>query len=331
MLTPVYAHFEEIQEEFTLTIPENIDHVPAEDILAVYLRQTGHVQLLSAGEEVTLAQRIGAGKYARMVLDENGGAILPERLLAALHELVQDAQLAREALARANIRLVVSIAKYYRESPLPFVDLIQEGNIGLMLAVDRFDSTLGNRFSTYATYWIQQTIRRGITRTSRMIRLPQDVDDRLRQIYAAREVLRQELGREPGIGEVSKRLNIPARKIMRLLTQDHHVSSLNAESSDQAELGDLLEDQQSTSPEDSAETAMRMQAIEQTLNTLSEREAAILRMRFGLCDGIAQTLEEIGETLHLSKERIRQIEAAALDKLRKSGEAKRLFNYFLEE
>lgn len=306
---------EETQDGFENgVIPENIDHIPADDTVSLYFRQMASEPLLNAAQEVALAKRIENGRKAHQELKH--GKRLSSAEKDQLQAQIRDARAAREHLSRANTRLVVSIAKRYRNQGLPMSDLIQEGNVGLMIAVDKFDYRLGNRFSTYASWWIRQAITRALSQKSRTIRLPLHLSDQLRRITAVNQILGQELGREPSDEELGVRLDMEPGLIRETLDANPQTIALEAPIGDDSEFGDLLEDDQSASPDDAMHTVMLRETISHILNEMLPREAQILKLRFGLEDGTPQTLEQVGQALGLSRERIRQIERQALRQLR---------------
>ncbi|HQA67934.1 MAG TPA: sigma-70 family RNA polymerase sigma factor, partial [Aggregatilineales bacterium] len=295
-------------------VPENIDHIPADDTVSLYFRQMAAEPLLTAEQEIALAKRIERGRKAAELLAENPD--LPAEQIRQLEEAVAQGQAAREHLGRANTRLVVSIAKRYRDQGLPMSDLIQEGNVGLMIAVDKFDYTMGNRFSTYASWWIRQTITRALSQKSRTIRLPLHLSDQLRRINVANEILEQELGREPTYKELAERLGVETSEVRETLEANPQTIPLELPVGEDSEFGDFLEDEESVGPDEAMHTLDLTESIERVLNDLLPREAEILRLRFGLKDGIPQTLEQVGKAMGLSRERIRQIERQALRRLR---------------
>ena len=308
----------EVEDNPTLferdNIPENIDHIPADDVVSLYFRQMASEPLLTHEQEIELAKRIETGQEAQDVLDSNSN--LTDDEIDDLEKLTLDGQFARDHFARANTRLVVSIAKRYRNQGFPMSDLIQEGNVGLMIAIDKFDHTLGYHFSTYATWWIRQTITRALAKKSRLIRLPLNRSEKLRRIGATQEILRQELGRTPTEAEIGERLDMEGDEIRDLIEGVPQTIALEMTIGEDSELGDLIEDEDSPSPDEAMDVIMLTDVIEDILGELVPREADILRLRFGLDDGSPKTLEQVGDALGLSRERIRQIEASVLRKLR---------------
>ncbi|MBN1313379.1 MAG: sigma-70 family RNA polymerase sigma factor [Anaerolineae bacterium] len=308
-------------------VPENIDHIPADDTVSLYFRQMASEPLLTSEQEVMLAKRIERGTEAQRLLDEEKH--LSREETATLGEAVRDGQAAREHLSRANTRLVVSIAKRYRNQGLPMSDLIQEGNVGLMIAVDKFDYQMGNRFSTYASWWIRQAITRALSQKSRTIRLPLHLSDQLRRITAVNQIMGQELGREPSDEELSERLDLAPEEIRETLEANPQTIALETPIGDDSEFGDLIEDDQSVSPDETMHTIMLNEILERILKELLPREAQILRLRFGLEGDSPQTLEQVGQALGLSRERIRQIERQALRQLRQPQFAHRLRDFLV--
>jgi RNA polymerase primary sigma factor len=316
----VRSLLEETDDEFDAVfaehevVPENIDHIPADDTVSVYFRQMAAEPLLTAEQEVALAKRIQRGFEADDLMAENPDLPTDER--SQLAQAVYEGQAAREHMAAANTRLVVSIAKRYRNQGLPMSDLIQEGNVGLMIAVDKFDYTMGNRFSTYASWWIRQTITRALSQKSRTIRLPLHLSDLLRRINTASEILEQELGREPTYEELGAHLDIPAEEVRDVIESNPQTIPLELQVGDDSEFGDFLEDEESPTPDEAFHNQDLTESLEQALGEMMPREAKILRLRFGLEDGVPQTLEQVGKVMGLSRERIRQIERQALRRLR---------------
>ena len=288
-----------------------------EDLVRLYLTDIGQYALLTKDDEVRLAKAIEAGKLATEEMAANPNVAAPKR--RELRKAIRDGEIAERAFVQSNLRLVVSIAKKYQASGLPLLDLIQEGNLGLMHAVEKFDWRKGFKFSTYATWWIRQAITRGIANTGRTIRLPVHAGDTLARLQKARSRLELKYGRPATLAELSKEVEMPEDKVteaLRFAAEPLSLSEPLREDGD-AELGDVVEDRSAESPFETAATALLPEEIQRLLAPLDEREREILRLRFGL-DGSSEgrTLEEVGEHFNLTRERIRQIEARAMSKLR---------------
>ncbi|MGB9752085.1 MAG: RNA polymerase subunit sigma-70 [Roseiflexus castenholzii] len=298
-----------------------------DDSTQMYLREIGRVSLLSAAEEVALANDISAGRDAQVRLNVQHFDSVDERLL--LERRVIQAEEARRRLIQANLRLVVSVAKKYIGGPLSFMDLVQEGNIGLMRAVEKFDASKGNRFSTYATWWIRQAITRAIAEQSRLIRLPVHLSDVIAQVRRVARRLEQSLEREPTIKEIAEAVGMPERKVKMLLQASAQPISLEQPITNDGEgqIGELLADDGADAPMEIATQHMLQRDLEQALMDLPDRERAVLRLRYGLTDGRRRTLEEIGSAFGITRERTRQIEADALRLLRRPGVGARLQGY----
>ena len=279
-----------------------LEGVSTEDPVRMYLKEIGNVPLLSTEEEVALAQRVEAG-------DES----------------------AKKQLIEANLRLVVSIAKRYVGRGMLFLDLIQEGNMGLMKAVDKFDYSKGFKFSTYATWWIRQAITRGIADTGRTIRVPVHMVETINKTLRMTRTLLQELGREPTPEEVAERLGVPVARVREVLKISRDPVSLDTPigEEDDSHLGDFIEDDSALSPADSAAFSMLREELSTALESLTDRERQVVQLRFGLIDGRARTLEEVGKEFNVTRERIRQIEAKALRKLRHPSRSKRLRDFLV--
>ena len=292
-----------------------------EDLVRLYLADIGHYRLLTKDDEVRLAQVIERGAEARLQLDAAGpapgGDLSPGRR-RELRRHVRDGDSAQQVFVKSNLRLVVSIAKKYQASGLPLLDLIQEGNLGLMHAVEKFDWRKGFKFSTYATWWIRQAITRGIANTGRTIRLPVHAGDTLTRLQKARARLEVRLGRPPTRAELCIEVEMPEERVNEALRFGLEPISLSAPLRDDgdAELGDVVEDRSADSPFEKAANSLLPAQIVRLLNPLDDREREILRLRFGLDRGEPRTLEEVGAHFHLTRERIRQIEARAMSKLR---------------
>jgi RNA polymerase sigma factor (sigma-70 family) len=286
------------------------------DLVKLYLQDIGRYPLLTKGDEVRLAQAIEAGRDAS-ALFASGATLTPaeKRDLRSIERRAADA---RQTFVLSNLRLVVSIAKKYQVSGLPLVDLAQEGNLGLIHAVEKFDWRKGFKFSTYATWWIRQAISRGISNTGRTIRLPVHAGDKLTALQHAQAVLESKLERSPTLAELGAELDLPLEKLVEVMgyrTEPLSLSQRLAHDGD-AELADVVEDRSAASPFDKAALSLLPDEITRLLAPLTAREGEILRLRFGLDRGEPRTLEEVGERFNLTRERIRQIEARAMAKLR---------------
>jgi RNA polymerase primary sigma factor len=298
-----------------------------EDPVQLYLQEIGQVPLLKAEEEVTLARQIGRGKEARARIDAKDYETARERL--DLNREMAAADDARRSLIQANLRLVVSVAKKYIGSSMSFMDLVQEGNIGLMRAVEKFDPERGHRFSTYATWWIRQAVTRAIAEQSRLIRLPVHLSESITHLRRAIYNLEQQLEREPTPEEIAQELGMSLRKVKRLLRASTQPVSLEQPLNNDREgrIGELLADENQDSPIEVAAQHMLQQELSEVLNALPERERKVLMMRYGLLDGQRRTLEEVGVAFGITRERTRQIESEALRRLRDPGVGKRLHGY----
>ena len=325
-------------EKIDLSVPEGVS---VEDPVRMYLKEIGKVPLLSADEEIELAQKMEAGSVAvekipllKERLAETGDEQEKEEIQAEIKALQLDVDRgsdAKKRLAEANLRLVVSIAKKYVGRGMPFLDLIQEGNMGLMKAVDKFDYTKGYKFSTYATWWIRQAITRGIADTGRTIRVPVHMVETINKTLRMTRTLLQELGREPTPEEVAERLNVSVSRVREVLKISRDPVSLDTPigEEDDSHLGDFIEDDSALSPADSAAFSMLRAELATALESLTDRERQVVKLRFGLEDGRARTLEEVGKEFNVTRERIRQIEAKALRKLRHPSRSKRLKDFLI--
>jgi RNA polymerase sigma factor (sigma-70 family) len=298
-------------------VPKQRPERDEEDLVRLYLSDIGHYPLLNKGDEVRLAKTIETGLRARRELAAAGRSPVPARR-RELRRQVRDGEEAQRAFVMSNLRLVVSIAKKYQASGLPLLDLIQEGNLGLMHAVEKFDWRKGFKFSTYATWWIRQAITRGVANTGRTIRLPVHAGDTLTRLQKARTRLELKLGRPPTQAELSIDLELPEDKVLEALRFALEPLSLSEPLRDDgdAQLGDVVEDRGAESPFEVAATALLPDEIARLLVPLDDREREILRLRYGLDRGEPRTLEEVGAYFNLTRERIRQIEARAMSKLR---------------
>ena len=304
----------------------DIATVGSDDTVGLYLKEMTRVPLLSCAEEVRIAKQIVRGREALKKLNEN---VKNRQRRERLQNQVQQGLEAREHLIKANTRLVVSIAKRYMGQGVPFLDLIQEGNLGLMKAVEKYDYTRGFRFSTYATWWIRQTITRAIADQARTIRLPVYMSDRLRRLYQVARNIEQSNGRQATAEEIADELQVDMRKVQWMLKASWQPLSLEQPvgEEDDNELASFIEDDATPSPAQVAYENMLRAKVEEVLSTLSPREANILRLRFGLINGRAYTLKEVGQKFGLTRERIRQIESQALRRLRHPSRSRQLRDY----
>ncbi|MGB7874897.1 MAG: sigma-70 family RNA polymerase sigma factor [Anaerolineales bacterium] len=304
------------------------ESISRDDTVGMYLKEMSRVPLLTVDEELEIAIRIEKGRKAKEEKIKLSGRQNATRR-RKLDATIEDGQRAREHLIKANTRLVVSIAKRYMGRGVAFLDLIQEGNLGLMKAVKKYDYTRGFRFSTYATWWIRQTITRAISDQGRTIRVPVHMIDRIRQLYKKNHGLEQKLGRQPTIEELAEAVDLPVQKVQWIMKVSWLPLSLESPVGDEedSELGHFIEDEVSPTPIQSAYQSMLKDKLEEILSTLSPREARVLRLRFGLDDGTSYTLEEVGRKFGLTRERIRQIEGRALRQLRHPKRARQLKDY----
>ena len=302
------------------------DTIAIDDTIGLYLKEVGRVPLLTAEEEVMLAKRMEAGRIAQDELNQDG--LNPEKR-AGMENVVQDGLAAREHLIRANSRLVISVAKKYIGRGVPFLDLIQEGNIGLIRAANKFNYHLGHKFSTYATWWIRQAVTRAIADQSRTIRVPVHMGDQINRLLRTAHRLTQELGREPTTEELADALEIPTRKAEEMLRVARRPLSLEMPTDDDgdSELGDFIEDEDISAPDEEVTFSMLRELLRGILQDLPPREVRILQLRYGLVDGETYTLEEVGKKLGVTRERVRQIEAQALSRLRHPTHSRRLKDF----
>ena len=308
-----------------LSVPEGIN---IDDHVKMYLKEIGKVNLLTPEEELSLAKRMADGETAKEQIEEIGENI-DEDSKKQIDLLIADGEKAKKSLAEANLRLVVSIAKCYVGRGMLFLDLIQEGNLGLIKAVDKFDYTKGYKFSTYATWWIRQAITRAIADQARTIRIPVHMVETINKLVRVSRQLVQELGREPTPEELAKELNMPVDKVREISKISQEPVSLETPIGEEEDshLGDFIPDEDAPAPSEAASFVLLKEQLGAVLETLSEREAKVLRLRFGLDDGRARTLEEVGKEFDVTRERIRQIEAKALRKLRHPSRSKKLKDF----
>jgi len=321
----------EVEEEAVpLNMTEaSLSEIASDDTISLYLKEMARVPLLTAEEEVALARDYEIGRQAQARLNRANG--LTEEEKDRLYQLVVRGENARAHLIRANTRLVVSIAKRYLGQGVPFLDLIQEGNLGLIKAVEKFDYHRGHRFSTYATWWIRQAITRALADQGRVIRLPVHLSDRIRKVYQVAQQLEQDWGRPPTAEEIAEELDLPPSKVQWMLKVSQRPLSLEKPVGEEedSELGSFIPDEETLTPSDTAYQRLLQTKLQEVLATLTPREARILRLRFGLDDGRSYTLEEVGQKFGLTRERIRQIEHEALDRLRHPSRARQLRDYLV--
>lgn len=323
-------------EKIDLSVPEGVS---VEDPVRMYLKEIGKVPLLSADEEIELAQKMEAGSVAvekipllKERLAETGEEQEKEEIQAEIKALQLDVDRgsdAKKRLAEANLRLVVSIAKRYVGRGMLFLDLIQEGNLGLIKAVEKFDYRKGYKFSTYATWWIRQAITRAIADQARTIRIPVHMVETINKLIRVSRQLLQELGREPTPEEIAEEMKMPVERVREILKISQEPVSLETPIGEEEDshLGDFIKDDNVPVPADAATFTLLKEQLEEVLGTLTEREQKVLTLRFGLEDGRARTLEEVGKEFNVTRERIRQIEAKALRKLRHPSRSRKLKDY----
>ncbi|MGH2582777.1 MAG: sigma-70 family RNA polymerase sigma factor [Anaerolineales bacterium] len=304
-------------------------NIDTDDMIGLYLKEVGRVPLLTAPEEVSLAKRIEKGRIAREVL-ASGRFDEPQR--PKHRRNIEDGWAAREHLITANSRLVISVAKKYMGRGVPFQDLIQEGNIGLIRAAKKFDYRRGHKFSTYATWWIRQAVTRAIADQGRTIRVPVHMGDQINKLLRVQHQLTQRLGREPSVDELAAALDVHPKKVENMIQVARRPLSLETPTDDEEDsvLGDFIQDHEAQAPDDSATYNLLRQHLGEVLDGLPPREVRILQLRYGLLDGQAYTLEEVGSKMGVTRERVRQIEAQALGRLRHPVVSKKLKEYLGE-
>ncbi|MBC8447719.1 MAG: sigma-70 family RNA polymerase sigma factor [Chloroflexi bacterium] len=306
----------------------DLSDVPVGDPTDLYFREMGREPLLTAEEEVELAKAVIKGIEAAERLAKEDGRLSAKKI-ETLKKVLQEGEAARRRLIRANTRLVISVAKRYIGQGVPFLDLVQEGNLGLMKAVDKFDYERGYKFSTYATWWIRQAVSRAVSDQGRTIRLPVHIGDKLRLLHRASRELEQDQGRPATPEEIAGTLEVAPDRVRRLLRLSRRPLSLEQPVGEEEEtmLGNFIADDEAPPPPAMADNALLREELEEILETLQPREARILRLRFGLQDGRSYTLEEVGQKFGLTRERIRQIEAHALNRLRHPSRSRRLRDF----
>ena len=320
---------EEAEVEPDISLDDYLANIDTDDMIGLYLKEVSRVPLLTAVEEVELAQRIERGRMAREELAR--GNVSPRRRME-LRRLIEDGWSAREHLITANSRLVISVAKKYMGRGVPFLDLIQEGNIGLIRATKKFDYRRGHKFSTYATWWIRQAVTRAIADQGRTIRVPVHMGDQINKLLRVQHQLTQRLGRDPSVEELANALEVPPKKVENMIQVARRPLSLETPTDDEEDsvLGDFIEDDEAAPPDDAATYNLLREHLGEVLNGLPPREVRILQLRYGLLDGQAYTLEEVGRKMGVTRERVRQIEAQALSRLRHPTIRKKLRDYLGE-
>ncbi|OGO32043.1 MAG: RNA polymerase subunit sigma [Chloroflexi bacterium RBG_16_54_18] len=320
---------DEVEEDMrrNLATEENyLANIDTDDTIGLYLKEVGRVPLLTAIEEVELAQRIERGRFAREELAR--GNVSPRRR-QELQRIIEDGWAAREHLITANSRLVISVAKKYMGRGVPFLDLIQEGNIGLIRAAKKFDYRRGHKFSTYATWWIRQAVTRAIADQGRTIRVPVHMGDQINKLLRVQHQLTQRLGRDPSVEELAVALDVTPQKVENMIQVARRPLSLETPTDDEEDsvLGDFIQDEEVAAPDETATYNLLREHLESVLNGLPPREVRILQLRYGLLDGQAYTLEEVGRKMGVTRERVRQIEAQALSRLRHPAIRRKLREY----
>ena len=325
-------HVDEIAdiEEEELVDPNTlVDSFSIDDPVRMYLKEIGKVPLLSPDEETDLAQKMSAGSFAKEQLEELGEDSFSPEDLAQMKKLLKAGERAKQKLAEANLRLVVSIAKRYVGRGMLFLDLIQEGNLGLIKAVEKFDYTKGYKFSTYATWWIRQAITRAIADQARTIRIPVHMVETINKVIRVSRQLLQELGHDPSPEEIADEMKMPVEKVREILKIAQEPVSLETPIGEEEDshLGDFIPDEGASEPSEAASFTLLKEQLVDVLSTLTPREEKVLKLRFGIEDGRTRTLEEVGKEFNVTRERIRQIEAKALRKLRHPSRSKKLKDF----
>ena len=328
---PTDEAVEEIPEEEIVDPNTLVDSFGIDDPVRMYLKEIGKVNLLTPDEEVSLAKGIAAGNEARNQLEEMEAAEeeIPQEVRAELEKVIAKGERCKQRLAEANLRLVVSIAKRYVGRGMLFLDLIQEGNLGLIKAVEKFDYTKGYKFSTYATWWIRQAITRAIADQARTIRIPVHMVETINKVIRVSRQLLQELGHDPSPEEIAEEMGMPVDKVREILKIAQEPVSLETPIGEEEDshLGDFIPDEDASEPSEAASFTLLKEQLVEVLSTLTPREEKVLKLRFGIEDGRTRTLEEVGKEFHVTRERIRQIEAKALRKLRHPSRSKKLKDF----
>ena len=330
-IEPPMEEIAEIEEEELVDPNTLVDSFNIDDPVRMYLKEIGRVPLLSADEEVTLATAMSAGRAAQERIDQAGETEEPisDEEMAQLKADIKEGNKAKQKLAEANLRLVVSIAKRYVGRGMLFLDLIQEGNLGLIKAVEKFDYTKGYKFSTYATWWIRQAITRAIADQARTIRIPVHMVETINKVIRVSRQLLQQLGHDPSPEEISAEMGMPVDKVREILKIAQEPVSLETPIGEEEDshLGDFIPDEGASEPSEAASFTLLKEQLVDVLSTLTPREEKVLKLRFGIEDGRTRTLEEVGKEFNVTRERIRQIEAKALRKLRHPSRSKKLKDF----
>ena len=328
---PPLEAMEDISEEEIVDPNSMVDSFGTDDPVRMYLKEIGKVNLLSSDEEIELAQAMDAGNAAKEQLAElqAAGEEIPAEVQAELDKAIKKGERAKQRLAEANLRLVVSIAKRYVGRGMLFLDLIQEGNLGLIKAVEKFDYTKGYKFSTYATWWIRQAITRAIADQARTIRIPVHMVETINKVIRVSRQLLQELGHDPSPEEIAEEMGMPVDKVREILKIAQEPVSLETPIGEEEDshLGDFIPDEDASEPAEAASFTLLKEQLVEVLSTLTPREEKVLKLRFGIEDGRTRTLEEVGKEFNVTRERIRQIEAKALRKLRHPSRSKKLKDF----
>ena len=330
-IEPPEEDIEDVEEEEIVDPNTMVDSFSIDDPVRMYLKEIGKVPLLTPDEETELAKGMSAGYAAKEQLDEleAAGEEIPEEVRSELQRTINHGEHCKQRLAEANLRLVVSIAKRYVGRGMLFLDLIQEGNLGLIKAVEKFDYTKGYKFSTYATWWIRQAITRAIADQARTIRIPVHMVETINKVIRVSRQLLQELGHDPSPEEIAAEMNMPVDKVREILKIAQEPVSLETPIGEEEDshLGDFIEDEGASEPSEAASFSLLREQLEEVLDTLAPREKKVLELRFGIVDGRTRTLEEVGKEFNVTRERIRQIEAKALRKLRHPSRSKKLRDF----
>jgi RNA polymerase primary sigma factor len=319
----------EIADEAQEAPTDDLKHIDTDDTIGLYLKEVSRVPLLTAEEEVELSQRIERGRMAR---EELAIGKISNKRRTELRLLIEDGWAAREHLVTANSRLVISVAKKYMSRGVPFLDLIQEGNIGLIRATKKFDYRRGHKFSTYATWWIRQAVTRAIADQGRTIRVPVHMGDQINKLLRTQHQLTQKLSRDPSVEELAIALDVIPKKVENMIQVSRRPLSLETptDNEDDSVLGDFIEDNEIPAPDETATYNLLREHLEMVMDSLPPREVRILQLRYGLLDGQAYTLEEVGRKMGVTRERVRQIEAQALSRLRHPTIKRKLRDYLGE-